>query len=91
MNNRRLARKARRQARRARRRGEMTTYEYDSVMLACQDEEVLTRWNAEIQKINPWNEGLLKADMGWGGFLQNAWDWFVANWDEILRILLIYL
>lgn len=89
MNNRRLARKARRQARRAFKRGVISTYEYDSVMFACNDQEILSEWNRELEAINPWRKGILKGS--WKNSLRDLWNWFSNNWEECLRILMALL
>lgn len=41
-------------------------------------------------EVNPWNsQGLVRRESwDWKTWLANAWDWFLANWEEILRIIL---
>ena len=43
-------------------------------------------------EVNPWNQqGLIRGDRkgwDWQTWLANAWDWFVANWPEILKIII---
>lgn len=94
MRNSTLRRKARRQAFRSWMANEMSWDEVRAVREACRDEEVLTRWNQEIARarLNPWeNGGVLTSDSGFGNALSNLWDWFKANWPEILKILMTVL
>ena len=39
-------------------------------------------------EVNPWNQDGVLMGAGWKDWLANAWDWFVANWPAILKIII---
>lgn len=56
-------------------------------------EEGLQMLNERIEaEVNPWNQqGLIRGDReGWSfsEWWANVWDWFVANWPAILKIII---
>ncbi len=84
-----LRRKIRRQARRELRAGRITQQQADQCEFVAAHNGPLQLLNEEIEnKVNPWNraDGLIGAD--WKGWLTNAWDWFVANWPAVLKIIM---
>jgi hypothetical protein len=94
MRNSTLRRKARRQAFLSWVSKDISWEELHAVRVACRDDEVLTRWNQEITRarLNPWeNGGVLTSGSGFGNAVSNLWDWFKANWPEILKILMTIL
>lgn len=84
-----LRRKLRRQIRRERLEGD----ERFAVELILSDDDALDALNQRIEaEVNPWNQqGLIRGDReewSWSEWLANVWDWFVANWPTILKIIL---
>ena len=79
-----LKRKLIRQSLRERRKGKLTAEEFAACIQVARNPVLLERLNNRIEaEIKP---GLKGAD--WQTFLANLWDWFVANWPAILRIIL---
>jgi hypothetical protein len=85
-----LRKKIRRQARRDFRAGNITRQQFwHCVAVSESSDAVLQKLNSRIEnEVNPWNraDGLIGAD--WKGWLSNAWDWFAANWEAILLLVL---
>lgn len=81
-----LRRKLRRQIRRERLEGK----EKLAVKLILNDDEALEVLNQRIEtEVNPWNQqGLIRGEWNWSEWFANVWDWFVANWPAILKIIL---
>lgn len=86
---RRLRKKLRKQIKRERLAGQ----ELDAVNAVLNNEQALIALNERIEaEVNPWNQqGLIRgAQDGWDWktWLANVWDWFVANWPTILKIII---
>ena len=84
-----LRRKLRKQAKSEYRKGNIDREKY----LLCLDlsnyDAALAQFNNKIEKeVNPWNraDGLIGAS--WSEWFANLWDWFVANWPTILKIII---
>lgn len=84
-----LRRKLRNQARREYAAGNLDTVEFGKCMAVAGNDVALAELNETIERdVNPWNraDGLIGAD--WKTWLANVWDWFVANWPTILKIII---
>ena len=83
-----LRKKLRRQARRELRAGRITQQQADQCEAVAADYWTLRALNSEIERqLGPWYCADF-AVMGWKGWFASLWDWFVANWPEILKIIL---
>jgi hypothetical protein len=87
-----LRRKLRAQAKSEYAKGNIALAEYNACIALSENEVELAKFNAKIEaEVNPWNrtEGLVGADPK--TWLANLWDWFVANWPAILKIIMTFL
>jgi hypothetical protein len=77
-----LKRRAERMVERKIKRGEITQVEIDAVERACNDPDLLSKWNKAIKeaRLNP--DDRIGA-INW----QNVADWFAANWPTLLKLL----
>jgi len=67
----------------------MTEYQRDVCKALAEDEVQLRKFNERIERdVNPWNRADGLIGMDWKEWLQNLWDWFLANWPAILEIIL---
>lgn len=86
-------RKLRRKLRSQIRREKLAGAELAAVEAVLADDRALMTLNERIEaEVNPWNQqGLIRGDSDgwdWKTWLANVWDWFVANWPTILKIIL---
>ena len=90
MNNRRLRRKIIRRAKWGFRNEEMGAHAYVRAIAVANDENALNELQRRIKlaRMDPWSQpdNLVGAD--WRTILSNLWDWFEANWPDILKIIL---
>lgn len=83
-----FTRKVERVARRQYRRGKITREEYDKVLEAVSRPDVMAKLEEEVaKKIGaPWRVKRV------GGLdFNELWDWFIENWPEIMKLLLMVL
>ena len=80
-------RKIRRVSRRQLRRDIISREEYDHIQAGLADEEVADEWERRVrtQLKAPWGPEVASPD--WAGI----WAWLIANWADILRVLLALL
>jgi len=84
-----LRRKIRRQAKRELRAGRITQLQADQCEAVTANDVTLQKLNERIEnEVNPWNRTNGLIGSSWKSWLSNAWDWFVANWPAILKIIL---
>lgn len=81
-----LRRKLRKQARK-----ETSLKNRMAIQEVLDDDLKLEMLNERIEaEVNPWTpQGLVrKENWDWKTWLANLWDWFVANWPTILKIII---
>jgi hypothetical protein len=84
-----LRKKALRQVRREYRRGKATALQLSSVEAICADPVALKELHRRVEnEINPWNRPADLYGMDWRTMWANLKDWFVANWPQILALIM---
>lgn len=83
-----LRRKLVKQAKSEFKAGRLHERDYKICLALADNKEGLEKFNERIEKdVNPWNRADGLIGMDWKEWLQNIWDWFVANWPAILNII----
>jgi len=86
MTNRRLGRQLRRAAQTKYDLGEMSMFDRDRIVDGSRDHETVTKWRKALDEQGaPWRgRDELLTGFDW----PSIWEWLLANWPTILRVLL---